>query len=122
MVRVFLDTFAIMEIIKGNESYAKHLDSELFTSLLNLYEMYYNLLKVMDEKESKDKFFQFKQFLTPINDSHIFLASEFRRKSARLKLSYVDALGYSIAKEEGMKFLTGDRAFEGLDNVEFVKG
>ena len=83
--------------------------------------MYYNLLKVVEEGAAKNKFFQFKQFLTPIKDSHIFLASAFRLKNTKLKLSYVDALGYIIAKEEGMKFLTGDNAFEGLDNAEFVR-
>ncbi len=118
-MKFFLDTFAIMEIIKGNAKYEKYLDSELFTSLLNLYEMYYNLLKVADEK-AKDKFFQFKQFLVPMKDEHIFLASKFRIGNIRLNLSYVDALGYTIAKEDGMKFLTGDKAFRKIDNVEFV--
>ncbi len=118
-MKFFLDTFAIMEIIKGNAKYEKYLDSELFTSLLNLYELYYNLLKVADEK-AKDKFFQFKQFLVPMKDEHIFLASDFRLKNSKLNLSYVDALGYVIAKEEGMEFLTGDKVFKSMSNVEFA--
>ncbi len=121
MVRFFLDTFALMEIIKGNPNYGKCLDSEMFTTLMNLYEMHYNLLKISDENSAKDKFFQFKQFLIPVKDEHIFLASRFRIENARLKLSYVDALGYIIAKEEGMKFLTGDNAFRKMPDVEFVK-
>jgi len=36
-------------------------------------------------------------------------------------LSYVDALGYTIAKAHNLRFLTGDAAFEGIANVEFVK-
>lgn len=120
-MKFFLDTFAIIEIIKGNTRYEKFLDSELFTSLLNLYEMYYNLLKASDEKLSKEKFLEFKEFAVPIEDSHIFLASKFRLANTKLRLSYVDCLGYVIAKEGGMKFLTGDAAFRGLENVEFVK-
>ncbi len=119
MVKFFLDTFALVEIIKGDPRYGKYLDSELSTSLMNLYELHYNLLKVMDENAAKDKFFQFKQFLIPIKDDHIFLASAFKLKN-RMKLSYADALGYIIAKAEGMKFLTGDKAFKNMDNVEFA--
>lgn len=120
MVKFFLDTFAMMEIIKGNARYQKYLDSELFTSLMNLYELFYNLLKVSDEKSAEDKFFQFKEFLFPIGDNHIFLASKFRLQNIKLGVSYVDCLGYVIAKEEGMKFLTGDKAFKKLGNVEFT--
>jgi hypothetical protein len=36
-------------------------------------------------------------------------------------LSYVDALGYVIATKMKIKFLTGDNAFEGMENVEYVK-
>jgi len=121
MVKLFLDTFAIMEIIKGSPKYENYLDSELFTSLLNLYEMYYNLLKVSDETTAKEKFFQFKQFLIPIEDEHIFLASKFRLENTKLRLSYADCLGYAVAKDGGMLFLTGDRAFKNLENVEFAE-
>ena len=118
-MRYFLDTFAIMEIIKGNPKYKKYLDDDLFTSLMNLYEMYYNLLGASDEKSAKEKFFQFIDFTVPINDSHIFLASKFRME-IKSGVSYVDALGYAIAKQGRMKFLTGDRAFKDINNVEFV--
>ena len=30
-------------------------------------------------------------------------------------------MGYKIAEEKGLVFLTGDKEFEGLHNVEFVK-
>ncbi len=32
-----------------------------------------------------------------------------------------DCIGYIFAKQLGIKFLTGDKEFENLDNVEFVK-
>ena len=54
---------------------------------------------------------------------HYVLASEMRireRKNGK-KLSLIDCLGYVLAKSLGVKFLTGDREFEGMDNVEFVK-
>jgi predicted nucleic acid-binding protein len=48
-------------------------------------------------------------------------AMKLRHALRNLELSCADALGYHIAKKEGMKFLTGDRAFEGLPGVEFVR-
>jgi len=36
-------------------------------------------------------------------------------------LSLIDALGYVLAKRLGIPFLTGDRDFENLDRVEYVK-
>jgi len=50
-------------------------------------------------------------------------AMKFRLKMKRKMkdLSYVDALGYQIANRMNIPFLTGDMAFEGVSNVEFVK-
>jgi predicted nucleic acid-binding protein len=44
-----------------------------------------------------------------------------KMKRGKKNLSYVDALGYIIAEKLGVKFLTGDNAFDGMDNVEYVK-
>ncbi len=56
-------------------------------------------------------------------DSDYFNASEFRLSENRTgkKLSLIDALGYSYSRKLGIKFLTGDKEFSGLDNVEYVK-
>ncbi|MBI1972178.1 MAG: PIN domain-containing protein [Candidatus Aenigmarchaeota archaeon] len=121
MVRFFLDTFAMFEIINGNPRYEKYINCDLSTSLQNLYELYYNLLKTNGEDFAKNCFKRFRQFAIQISDGHIFNASKFRLENLRLNLSYADALGYAMAKEEEMKFLTGDKAFKGMDNVEFVK-
>ena len=36
------------------------------------------------------------------------------------KLFLVDALGYSYSRKLEMKFLTGDKEFSGMENVEYV--
>jgi len=43
------------------------------------------------------------------------------RTRRKVNLSYADALGYEVAQRMGTKLLTGDEAFKGLENVEFVK-
>jgi len=35
--------------------------------------------------------------------------------------SYADALGYSLSRKMGIRFLTGDREFRGLSGVEYLE-
>ena len=118
-MKFFLDTYALVEIIKGNLNYKMYVESDLFTSILNLYELFYNLLKEHGEDKSKLFFYQYYDIIIPLKDEHIFEASKLKLKNK--KISYADALGYAISLKEGMKFLTGDKEFKGKDNVEFVK-
>lgn len=117
----FLDTYALIEIIKGNKKFQIFLGNEFFTSISNLYELYFALLKDYSEETAKNFFYQFKSRVIEIQDAHIFEASKFKLKNIKNKFSYADCLGYAIALSYGMKFLTGDKEFENLENVEFVK-
>jgi len=46
---------------------------------------------------------------------------KFRKKNKKRNLSYTDCIGYVYATENDLIFLTGDKEFENLENVEFVK-
>jgi uncharacterized protein len=120
MAKYFLDTYAIIEIVKGNEDYVKFLNSEFYTNLLNLYELYYNLIRDFDEETAKKYFYQFRNIVVDIEDGYVFGASLFKLEHKKAKVSYADALGYVMALENGMKFLTGDKEFRDFENVEFV--
>lgn len=117
----FLDTYAIIEIMNGNPKYMKYIKEKLFTSLYNLYELYFNLLKNYDEDLARKVFYQFKTRIIQIRDEHIFKASRFKLDNKKKSLSYVDCIGYIMSLEYKLKFLTGDKEFENLENVEFVK-
>ena len=117
----FLDTYALIEIVKGNEKFKDFLQYELFTSLFNLYEFYFVLLRDFNEITAKNFFYQFKKRILLIKDEHIFEASQFKLINSKKRFSYVDCIGYFMAKDYDMKFLTGDKEFEKLENVEFVK-
>ncbi|MEK6901073.1 MAG: PIN domain-containing protein, partial [Nanoarchaeota archaeon] len=110
-MRFFCDTYALVEFVKGNKAYAKFVAEELHTSLLNLYELYYNLLKEYEEETARGYFYQFSSLLIPIMDQHIFAGGKFKLKNQKQNISYTDALGYAMARQEGMKFLTGDKEF-----------
>ena len=56
-----------------------------------------------------------------INPELVKETANFRFKEIRRKFSYVDCLGYIIAKENKIRFLTGDIRFKGMPNVMFVQ-
>jgi uncharacterized protein len=120
-MKYFMDTYAIIEIIKENRNYKKYLNHEFFTSIFNLYELYYVLLRDKGEEMAREYYNQFRQFLIEAGDEDIFKAAGFKLENKKKDISYTDALGYALCSEKGMRFLTGDKEFAGMDNVEFVK-
>ena len=118
----FYDTYAILEIIKGNTNYRNYVkDIGIVTTRLNLMELYYRLY-VLHGLETADLYYQkYKSFAIEVDDSIIKKAMQFRAEHKAKDLSYVDCIGYIFAKKNKIKFLTGDRQFEGMENMEFVK-
>lgn len=121
MVKFFIDTYGIIEISKGNPQYSQYINAELVTTLMNLYEVYYHALKDFGEKKALEEFEKFREIIIPIEEEYVIMAAKFRLKNKPKNLSYIDALGYIIAKEINAKFLTGDKEFQDIENVEFVK-
>lgn len=121
MVTYFFDTYALVEIVKGNPAYGKYAEAEARTSLFNLYELYVQILKGYGEEMAKKEFDNFKRILIVVKDAHIFSAASFKIKGKKTHFSYTDALGYSIAAAEGLQFVTGDNEFRNLPNVQFVR-
>ncbi len=122
-MKYFFDTYALLEIFFGNENYLKYLDSEVVTTRLNLMEMYYHLLRDYGEAVAEKYYDETIGYSIEFSDKDIKDAMKFRLKMTKKKksLSYVDALGYEIAKRMNIRFLTGDEAFEEISNVEYVK-
>ncbi|HLC57902.1 MAG TPA: PIN domain-containing protein [Candidatus Nanoarchaeia archaeon] len=118
----FLDTYAMIEIVKGSKAYEKFLDNEFITTKYNLAELHYFLLTRFNLKIAD---FYLKKFAVYAVDFDIdtisramVLRKEMRKK---LQISYIDCLGYMVAIVNDTKFLTGDSHFKELENVELVK-
>jgi uncharacterized protein len=117
----FFDSYAIIEIINGNENYRFVANSNIITSTMNLAEVYYALL-IGKNKETAElvlEKFDF-EFLDVTSEIAIDSAL-FRYKHKKQKLSYIDCVGYILSKKNGLAFLTGDKEFEKIDGVKFVK-
>ncbi|MEK6859936.1 MAG: PIN domain-containing protein [Nanoarchaeota archaeon] len=117
----FFDSYALIEIYKGSKNYENYKKARVITSYLHIFEVYYSLIREHNEEEIFDFFKTIKNFCVNLKFEWIPKASKFRQIYKKRDLSYADCLGYIIAKDMGIKFLTGDKEFEDLPNVEFVK-
>jgi hypothetical protein len=115
----FFDTYAFMEIIRGNPSYEKYKEVTVATTIFNLAELNYALKKEMSKKSADEYIEKFRQFMIDVTLDDIKEAMDLKIKNR--KLSIPDAIGYVVAKKLGAKFLTGDSDFKDMANVEFMK-
>ena len=117
----FYDSYAIIEILEENQNYINFKDEIIFTSVLNLFEVYYYLLRVYDKKTADfwvNNFdFNFLELIPEISIE----ASKLRFENKKKDLSLTDCVGYILAINNNLKFLTGDSKFENMENVEFIK-
>ena len=120
-MKYFFDTCAIIEIIRNNSNYAPYYNEEIITSILNLGELYLALLKEKKEKEADEWFEKLKSCALSANPEIIKDAMKFRHKNKNKNLSFIDCVGYILAREYNLIFLTGDKEFEHIENVEYVK-
>ncbi|MEK6906927.1 MAG: PIN domain-containing protein [Nanoarchaeota archaeon] len=116
----FFDTYALIEIINGNKNYEKYKDQIIYTSLLNIAELWQALLRDFNELTAGKLYSRIKPGLLNLDEELVIKAVLFRFYNKK-NYSLPDCIGYLLAKKYNIKFLTGDKEFEVLDNVEFVK-
>lgn len=117
----FWDTYAIIELLEGNLSYEEYSKEKIVITVFNLVEIYYYALREYSELEANEIYERYKHSVVKISDSVLKEATVFRRKYKSKDLSYADCIGYVYALKNKIKFLTGDKGFKGMKNVEFVK-
>lgn len=118
----FFDTYAFVEIVKQNKNYEPYKkDKGIVTTILNLMELHYSLLRTVGKEQADKHFDRLLPFVIQIPNQVIKKANEFKFMQKRKKLSYVGCIGYVLSKRMNIKFLTGDKEFKDLDNVEFVR-
>ena len=117
----FFDSYAIIEVINRNPAYEAFRAERLVTNALNLGEVYYYFLKVHDQQTADYWMRTLKFELLDFSVEVALSASRFRFEHRKREFSFPDCIGYVTAMKCNLKFLTGDREFRGLPNVEFVK-
>jgi len=119
--KFFFDTYALFELIHGSKNYANYRNARIITTKLNLMELHYRILSVYGDNYAEKAYQKFLSFVIEIPNEAIKKANRFKYLHKKQKLSYVDCIGYILAKLYSVKFLTGDKEFKEMENVKFVK-
>ncbi|MEK6874763.1 MAG: PIN domain-containing protein [Nanoarchaeota archaeon] len=122
MTMFFYDSYAIIEYVNDNPHFADYFEVHSgILSLLNLLEVYYIVLKEAGLEKADIIMEQLFPFIVQPTKNEIRQAMTFRNNRKKQDLSYADCLGYVISLSRALLFLTGDKQFIGMDNVQFVK-
>lgn len=128
MTRVFYDSYAVLAYISGEKAFAKYFDGQSSGVLtkLNLMEIYFRTAKLHGHEAAREVIDRFSRYLIDFDVDDIAGSMKLREElmKKRMSISYVDALGYYLAKKMRIPFLTGDGQFADLPGVKFltVKG
>lgn len=119
----YFDTYALVEITKGNQAFIDYTEKEIVINDLTLAEFYHVLLRDYNVQTADYWFKKISSNSKPAPKELLIEAVRFRRlnRQKNKNFSFFDAVGYVYAVKNGFKFLTGDGAFEGLPGVEFVR-
>lgn len=120
-LKYFWDSYAIIEMENGNPSYDKYINEPIIITIFNLSEIFWCFLNNLEEKEAEKLYEDYKKAIVDISDEVLKEAIKFRKEHKKKDLSYTDCIGYIYAKKNNLNFLTGDKEFENMENVEFVK-
>ncbi len=117
----FFDSYAVMEILKGNPNYDEFRNKTIILTKLNLFEIYHSVLYQFGEGMAEKVYDMYLPYVVEPSDDVIKNAAKLRLEHIKRRLSMADCIGYVFSLKAGVKFLTGDKEFEDFDNVEFVK-
>jgi len=117
--KYFFDSYALFEIVFGNEKYLRYAEAGGVTTMFNIAELNYGLKKEKSKEEADKITDSFKSCTIKVHwDS---LKEAMNLKTKHKSLSIPDSIGYITAKKLGIRFLTGDEDFRNFENVEFIK-
>ena len=117
----FFDTYAIIEIMKGNDAYARFKYAKIVITIFILVELHYKLIRDFNRQLAEEILHQYSGHAIEVDIETIKEANEFKLLHKKKRLSVPDAIGYITAQKYGLKFLTGDKQFKGVKGVEFVR-
>jgi predicted nucleic acid-binding protein len=127
-VSYLLDTYALIEwYVQGNSNYEPYFKAGVkrYLTKLSLLEFYHQILHRLGKRSAEKYYSHIKGYteLTELTEDILKDSAAFRSRMLKRgrKPSYADSVNYVTAKKVGAKLLTGDKEFEDVENVEFVK-
>lgn len=123
-VRCFYDSYAVLAYVSGRSAYRPYFEEgDGVLTKLNLLEIFYRSLEEHNVRVALEILNNFSRYAIDFGSRDIAGSMKLRLDLKRKghDLSYADALGYFLSRKLGIKLLTGDRAFRGMDGVEYVE-
>ena len=124
MSSFFADSYALIEMLKGNENYRSFQSEQLITTEFNICEVGFAVCREYPANATRVLKAVRKMVVIHETRDEDYFSGAARRKEASgkgKKLSTIDCVGYSVANRLNIHFLTGDREFADMDNVQFVR-
>ncbi|MBI2498687.1 PIN domain-containing protein [Candidatus Woesearchaeota archaeon] len=113
------DTYALIEILNKNINYEKFTETGLVINDFIFAELCFKLFR--EGVNVNEYIAEVSPAIIHATPKIIIRAMLFIIDNKDKNLSMTDCISYIQSKELGIKFLTGDKQFENLENVEFVK-
>lgn len=124
MPSCFADSYAIIEMLKGNRNYQSFRQELLVTTEFNICEVGFALCRDYPLDASRVlKKVRSRIVIQATKDEDYCSGAGIRKQASAegKKLSTIDCVGYAVANRLKMPFLTGDHEFKDMQNVHFVK-
>lgn len=115
----FFDAYALLRWHAGSASYARFEGEPIITERGHLYEFSRAVFKTQGAKAVMPALSGLRA--NEIHPQGADFVDAMKLKVRHPRLSNADALGYVLARREGLRFLTGDTAFKKLVGVEYVE-
>ena len=106
----FFDSYAVFEMLEGNPNYLAYKKSLTVLTKLNLFEIYYGMLREKGKEKAKELLEEFSESVVDYDNEDIIDASEIKKQNPRRSMA--DCIGYVVSLRLKIKFLTGDKEFE----------
>lgn len=116
-----LDTYALIEIRKGNPKFSFLLNKEIIITDLTMAEFYSVLYRENDENTAIYWHKKLEFYCRAVSRNILIRALKYRIDNKKEGLSIFDCIGYIYAEENNMKFVTGDKAFKDKEGVMFIQ-
>ncbi|HLC61857.1 PIN domain-containing protein [Candidatus Woesearchaeota archaeon] len=116
-----LDTYALVEIGRNNPDFTGLLNQDFVITDLTIAEFYLFLYKEGNEDLARYWLKKLESFYRNVSRNVLIKSLKYRADNKKENLSIFDAVGYIYSLENGLKFVTGDRAFKNKEGVLFIK-
>jgi predicted nucleic acid-binding protein len=125
MSTLLVDSFVWLEILSGSERGKEALEiiksaEELYTSVLNLYEVRYRAEEVAGEEKALEIIRRIEENCRILSVDRQIALEGGRLKLRNIKMGAVDCLLLATARTKRLKILSGDEHFRGMKDAILI--